>query len=72
MPPNILSGGPGPPIMHRLRLIKTYLRNSMSQERLNHCLLVHVHRQKTDELECCDIAKEFISRNERRRNYFGN
>ena len=42
----------------------TYLRNSMSQERLNHCLLVYVHRQKTDELELCDIAKEFISRNE--------
>ena len=33
-----------------LRRIKTYLRNSMSQERLNNVMLLHVHKQKTDEL----------------------
>ena len=52
-----------------LKRIKTYLRNSKSQEKLNHCLLDHVHQQKIDELELCDIAKDFISRNERRMNY---
>ena len=54
-----------------LRRIKTYLRNSMTQARLNHCMLLHVSRNKTDELNNVEIAKEFIGRNERRRNYFG-
>ena len=54
-----------------LKRIKTYLRNSMSQQRLNHCLLLHVHRQKTDDLLLSEIAQEFVSRNERRISYFG-
>ena len=54
-----------------LRRIKTYLRNSMTQARLNHCMLLHVSRNETDELNNVEIAKEFIGRNERRRNYFG-
>ena len=54
-----------------LRRIKTYLRTSMSQARLNHCMLLHVLRDKTDELNEKDIAKEFIERNERRKNFFG-
>ena len=54
-----------------LRRIKSYLRSSMTQARLNHCLLLHVLRDKTDQLDKKDVAKEFIERNERRRNYFG-
>ena len=34
-----------------LKRIKTYLRNSMTQQRLNHCFILHIHRQKTDSLE---------------------
>ena len=30
-----------------LKRIKTYLRNSMTQQHLNHCFILHVHRQKT-------------------------
>ena len=29
-----------------LKRIKDYLRNSMTQERLNHCMLLHMHREK--------------------------
>ena len=54
-----------------LRRIKTYLRSSMSQARLNHCIVLHVLKDRTDQLDNKDIAKEFIERNERRRNYFG-
>lgn len=54
-----------------LRRIKTYLRSSMSQARLNHCIVLHVLKNRTDQLDNKDIAKEFIERNERRRNYFG-
>ena len=44
----------------------------MTQARLNHCMLLHVSRNKTDELNNVEIAKEFIGRNERRRNYLSN
>ena len=55
-----------------LKQIKTYLRNSMTQQRLNHCILLHIHRNKTDNLDSPTIAAEFIERNERRIKYFGN
>ena len=32
--------------------IKTYLRNSMTQQRLYHCILLHIHRNKTGNLDC--------------------
>ena len=54
-----------------LKRIKTYLRNSMTQQRLNHCMLLHVHVTLTDHLDLTDIAKEFVRRNERRRTFFG-
>ena len=52
-----------------LKRIKDYLRNSMTQERLNHCMLLHMHREKTDNLDLIEIAKEFVSRCERRKNF---
>ena len=54
-----------------LKRIKTYLRSSMTQQRLNHCMLLHVLRHKTDSLSLEDIAKEFMERNERRSSFFG-
>ena len=54
--------------LHRL---KSYLRNSMTQKRLNNLLLLYVHHHNTDELDLTFIAKEFISVNQRRLNYFG-
>ena len=55
-----------------LKRIKTYLRNSMTQQRLNHCMLLHIHREQTEQLDLTDIAKEFVSRNERRKLFFRN
>ncbi len=43
----------------------------MTQTRLNHCVLLHVHQDKTDELYLHTIAKEFVQINERRINFFG-
>ena len=54
-----------------LRRIKTYLRNSMTQPRLNHCMLLHVHRMRTDNLDTVAIGREFVRRNERRITFFG-
>ena len=41
------------------------------QSRLNHCVLHHVHQDKTNELDLHTIAKEFVQINERRINFFG-
>ncbi len=54
-----------------LKRIKTYLRSLMTQSRLNHYVLLHVHQDKTDELDLHTIAKEFVQINERRINFFG-
>ena len=54
-----------------LRRLKTYLRSTMSQTRLNHLMILHIHKDRTDELNMCDIAKEFIQVNDRRVKFFG-
>ena len=54
-----------------LRRIKTYLRSSMSQARLNYCIVLHVLKDRTDKLDNKEIAIEFIERNEQWRNCFG-
>ena len=42
-----------------LRRVKTYLRTSMTQQRLN-LMLLHVHKEKTDSLDLKSILNEFI------------
>ena len=54
-----------------LRRLKNYLRSTMTQNRLNHLLLLHVHKRACERLNIQKIAIEFVSRNERRLNYFG-
>ena len=39
-----------------LKRINKYLRNSMTQQRLNHCILLHIHCNKTDNL---DLIKNY-------------
>ena len=54
-----------------LRRIKTFLRSTMTQCRLNNLFLLYVHTDMTDMLDLTHIAKEFVSINSRRINYFG-
>ena len=54
-----------------LRRLLTYLRSSMSEQRLNNCLLLHVHKEITNSLDHTLIAKEFIDANDERKKYFG-
>ncbi|XP_045210891.2 uncharacterized protein LOC123562315 [Mercenaria mercenaria] len=54
-----------------LRRIKTYLRSSMTQARLNSLMTMHVHKHRTDTLDMTSIANEFTTRNEKRRCVFG-
>ena len=43
----------------------------MSQQRLNHLMLLHVHKSHTGHFNLVDVANEFISGNEHRKNVFG-
>ena len=39
--------------------------------RLNHVVMLHTHKEQTDELDLTDIAKKFVSCNDRRLSFFG-
>ena len=54
-----------------VRCIKTYLRSTMSQQRLNNILLLSVYKDLTDGLDLSTIARQFVDANERRRHFFG-
>ena len=54
-----------------LRHLLTYLRSSMTQERLNNCMLLHVHTDLTDSLNLQDIAVTFITAKDECLQYFG-
>ena len=55
-----------------LKRLLVYLRSTMTEKRVNNCLLVHVHKDIVDELNLKEIAVEFVSVNDERRKHFGN
>ena len=54
-----------------LRRVKSYLRSTMSQSRLNHLVLLKVHSQLTDQLDLIDVANSFVAGSEHRLSLFG-
>lgn len=54
----------------QLRRIKNYLRSTMTQQRLNHCMILNAYVNDTDEIDLNDIAKDFIF-SEHRQHVFG-
>ena len=54
-----------------LRRVKSYLHTTMTQERLNHLLLLCCHISRTDSLDMTKMANSFISVNDRRAMFFG-
>ena len=50
--------------------LKTLLRSSMLQSRLNNCMVLHVHKDKTDQIDLLRVTKKFINKCERR-SFFG-
>ena len=55
-----------------LRRLKTFLRSSMSSQRLNNLFLLYVHKKHTEAINLIAVAKKFVAVNTRRQNYFGN
>lgn len=54
-----------------LRRIKTYMRSTMTQARLNHVTIVHGYQDKVDNLDVDKLCRLFIN-NDYRRSVFGN
>ena len=55
----------------KLRLVKTYLRSTMSQGRLNHLMILSIYPGMVDNIDLNKICTEFASVNERRSTIFG-
>ena len=53
-----------------MRRIKNWLRSKMSQEGLNHCMPLSIHKEKTDEINPKNVANAFCEANEERRHSF--
>ena len=54
-----------------LRRVKTYLRSTMSQERLNYLLLLHSHKSRTDGLNLDACLQEFVDSRDHHKDVFG-
>ncbi len=54
-----------------LRRLKTYLRSTIYQIRLNNLLVLYVHQDRLDKLNLKDIGNEFIAAGEQRKAIFG-
>ena len=54
-----------------LRRIKTYLRTTMTQVRLNSLMVLHIHSDKTDSLNLYSIGDQFVGSRENRLRDFG-
>ena len=53
-----------------LKRVKTYLRTTMAQRRLNRLMLLHIHKDKTDNIDLKEILNDFVC-NENRLSVFG-
>ena len=54
-----------------LRRVKNYLRSTMTQQRLNNLMVLHVHKERTNDLSEVDICNDFVADSETRLRIFG-
>ncbi len=54
-----------------LRRLKTWLRSTMSQNRLNNVAVCNVHQHYIDNIDIRSLVNEFVSANDRREKLFG-
>ena len=50
-------------VVSNLRRVKTYLRNSIKQERLNHILILNIYEEATKDLNLDEVADVFVAQN---------
>jgi predicted GTPase len=55
-------------VMNRM---KTCMRSTMTQTRLNSVFLTHIYKEKTDSIDLNSICATFASKNDQRKLFFG-
>lgn len=58
-------------VFSAMKRVKSYLRNKMTNERLNSLMVLHVHKDRLQDLDFIEIGNTFVGTNIRRRNTFG-
>ena len=43
-----------------LKRVKTYLRSTTEEGRLNHLMLLHVHKELADDIDMVEVANFFV------------
>ena len=43
----------------------------MRQDRLNHVMVLNIHKEQLDKLDLIAVANEFVSESEHRKRFFG-
>ena len=54
-----------------LKRVKSYLRSSTGQNRLNHLMVLHVHKELTDTIDMVELANRFVGENQTRKELVG-
>ena len=54
-----------------LKLLKTDTRSTIHDNGMNHLMILHIHKERTDAIDGVEVAKEFAGSNDRRKNNFG-
>ena len=49
-----------------LKRVKTYLRSTTTNKRLNHLMLLHVHKDRTDTIDINNVGNEFVFKDNRK------
>ena len=50
--------------------IKSYLKSTLGQERLNHLMTLNVHNDSIDSVDLVEVADQFVSGNEYRQRIY--
>ena len=54
-----------------LKLVKTHFHSTTGDSRLNHLMMLHVHKDRKDALTLLDVANDFVGKKENRKQLFG-
>ena len=54
-----------------LKRLKTYLRATTKEKRLNHLIILHAHKDRTDKIDLVDVANQFVEWKDNRAHIFG-
>ena len=54
-----------------MKRVKTYLPSTTGEGRLNHLMLLHVHKELADDIGMVEVANLFVGDNQRRKQLCG-